>query len=96
MTQELQCYPAAGLLPQHVTMAPAKQEIGLVPIREISIRKLKPSPENDRLYRPVDPDDVDIIGLAGSIAEIGLQEPSLANFATDSQTRQEMGHPPLQ
>lgn len=36
---------------------------------------IRPSPENDTLYRPVDPTDPSIIALAGSIVEHGLGEP---------------------
>ena len=52
-----------------------KSEFGLVPIQEIPITELTPSPENDQLYKPIDPADPDIIALARSIAEIGVQEP---------------------
>ncbi|HUY91827.1 MAG TPA: ParB/RepB/Spo0J family partition protein [Pirellulales bacterium] len=34
-----------------------------------------PSPENDKLYRPVDASDPEIIALADSIREIGVREP---------------------
>lgn len=36
---------------------------------------LKPSPENDQLYRPVDPEDPEIIKLAESIRRNELREP---------------------
>jgi hypothetical protein len=36
---------------------------------------LKPSPENDELYRPVSLDDPEVIRLAGSIKKNGLLEP---------------------
>ena len=36
---------------------------GQVRIREYSISRLKPSPENDRLYRPVNPADPEIKAL---------------------------------
>jgi hypothetical protein len=39
------------------------------------LSSIKPSPENERLYRPIDPEDADIITLAESIAERGLREP---------------------
>ena len=54
-----------------------KPEIGLVPIREISIDQIFPSPENDKLYKPVDPDDPEIIALTESIREHGIKEPLL-------------------
>ena len=45
-------------------------KLGLVPVSEI-----KPSPENDQLYRPVDRSDPEIIELAESIKKHGLKEP---------------------
>ena len=56
-------------------IAPTKPELGLVPIREIPTCELARSPENDQLYKPVDPAEPSIIALAESIAEIGVQEP---------------------
>ena len=44
-------------------------EIIVVPLSSIT-----PSPLNNKLYRPVDPGDPEIIALARSIAQIGLQE----------------------
>ncbi len=41
----------------------------------LAIVTLKPSPENDRLYRPVDPEDPEIKKLAASIAQRGVLEP---------------------
>ena len=41
----------------------------------ILIHDLKPSPENDAIYKPVDPADRDIVSLAKSIAARGLLEP---------------------
>lgn len=49
-------------------------------IGECPIDELKPSPENDRLYRPVDVDDPEIIALAESIAEHGVREPLVATL----------------
>lgn len=40
-----------------------------------SLFDIWPSPENDRLYRPIDPDDPEIEALAASIGEQGLLEP---------------------
>ncbi len=57
------------------TATPAKGEFVHERILKIPIRKLIPSPENDRLYRPIDSADPDIAELADSIAEIGVQEP---------------------
>ena len=52
-----------------------KTELGHVPILEIPVKQIQPSPENDRLYRPVDLRDPTIKGLAKSIHENGLLEP---------------------
>ena len=38
---------------------------------------IRPSPENRKLYRPVDPNDPEIVALAESIREHGIQEPLL-------------------
>ena len=42
--------------------------------RILPIDSIEPSPENEKLYRPVDPKDPDIIGLADSIREHGIKE----------------------
>jgi hypothetical protein len=52
-------------------------ELGQVPIVDISVRELRPSPENDELYRPADPRDPQIQRLAESLREHGVQEPLL-------------------
>jgi hypothetical protein len=44
-------------------------------IREFPVSELKPSPENDKLYKPVDPTDSAVIELANSIIELGVKEP---------------------
>lgn len=44
--------------------------IALVPLEAI-----RPAPENDQLYRPVDPQDPELRALAESIARFGLREP---------------------
>ena len=41
----------------------------------LSIAKIKPSPENDKLYKPVDMGDPQTISLAHSIREFGVKEP---------------------
>jgi len=41
----------------------------------LSTSKIKPSPENDQLYRPVNLDDPQTIALAESIREFGVREP---------------------
>jgi len=49
-----------------------KPKVGLV---RLSIQNLRPSPENDRLYRPVNVNDPEIIALAESIRQHGVREP---------------------
>ncbi len=44
-------------------------------ISERPIDRIRPSPENARLYRPVDPPDPEVRALAQSIREHGVQEP---------------------
>ena len=41
----------------------------------LSITRIKPSPENDKLYKPVDLNDSQTIALADSIREFGVKEP---------------------
>ncbi len=41
----------------------------------LPITKIKPSPENDKLYKPVSMDDPQTIALADSIREFGVKEP---------------------
>ena len=50
-------------------------ESGQDPIRQIPLADIRPSPENDRLYRPVDPNDPEIQSLAANIAERGILVP---------------------
>jgi hypothetical protein len=50
-------------------------ELGLVSIRLIPVEELRPSPENDQLYRPVDPADPEFLGLVRSVKAHGVQEP---------------------
>jgi hypothetical protein len=42
---------------------------------QLPLSEIIPSPLNDKVYKPVSPDDADIRILAESIAKIGLQEP---------------------
>lgn len=49
-------------------------------IAERAVDDIRPSPENDRLYRPVDRDDPEIVALAESIAEHGVREPLVATL----------------
>jgi ParB-like chromosome segregation protein Spo0J len=44
-------------------------------VEHMPLDAIRPAPENDRLYRPVDPDDPEIVALAESVAEIGIVEP---------------------
>ncbi len=46
-----------------------------VRIRRRRITGIKPSPENLKLYRPVDAQDPEVIALAESIKRHGIQEP---------------------
>ena len=57
-----------------ITAAP-KPKLGLVRVLERRIDSIRPSPENARLYRPVDPSDPDVRSLAESIRQHGIQEP---------------------
>jgi hypothetical protein len=57
---------------------PLDAELSHERISEVPIEWLKPSPENKELYRPVNPDDHDIIALADSLVDNGVQEPLLA------------------
>ncbi len=51
-------------------------ELGHVPVFDCrSLRDLRPSPENDKLYRPVIETDPEVKRLAESIAQRGLLEP---------------------
>ncbi len=44
-------------------------------VLQLSVENLLPSPENDVLYKPVDPDDQAILELSKSIKERGILEP---------------------
>ncbi|MDB6035215.1 MAG: Chromosome partitioning protein ParB [Verrucomicrobiales bacterium] len=50
-------------------------EIGQVPIQYLGWSKIKPSPENDLIYTPIDPEDPEMMRLSVSIGENGLMEP---------------------
>lgn len=50
-----------------------------VPAGDI-LSELQPSPENDQLYRPVDPADPEIEALAASIRRHGLREPLVVSL----------------
>ena len=66
--------PQISELPQHSICLPGA-ELGHVPILEKRLRDIHPSPENDQLYRPINPRDPDIVALAKSIKERGVLEP---------------------
>lgn len=57
------------------TAAPRRKQTAKVTHAGLSVFALKPSPENDKLYRPIDPADPEIRALAESIREHGLQQP---------------------
>ncbi|MDA1275341.1 MAG: ParB N-terminal domain-containing protein [Verrucomicrobia bacterium] len=50
-------------------------ESGHDPIRHVSILEVRPSPENDQLYKPVRETDPEIVELAESIRNHGVIEP---------------------
>ena len=50
-------------------------ELDHVPISLIDLNIISPSPENDKIYRPIERDDPSIISLAESIRERGILEP---------------------
>jgi ParB-like chromosome segregation protein Spo0J len=57
---------------------PVKKPVKKDPIQKVRHARLlsiKRSPENDKLYRPVDPTDPDIVALAESIRQHGIREP---------------------
>lgn len=54
---------------------PGVPKSGHVPILPRPVAELRPSPLNNKLYRPVSPSDPDILALARSIRRHGLREP---------------------
>lgn len=56
------------------TKTRAAVKLGHDPI-QIPLAWVKPSPENDKLYKLVDPDDPQTIALAESIQKFGIREP---------------------
>ena len=44
-------------------------------VRILPFNAIRPSPENDELYRPIDPGDPEIVSLANSVRERGILEP---------------------
>jgi len=55
----------------------AKAKTGLVPILTVPLSKLLPSPENEKLYHPVDLNAQDIKDLAKDISVKGVLDPLL-------------------
>ena len=63
---------------QDTTPADGRQrepEFDHVPISRRRVDSLRPSPENDQLYRPVDTADPDFQALVNSVEEFGVREP---------------------
>jgi hypothetical protein len=52
----------------------ANAKNGHVPILRLRLSEIIPSPLNEKIYRPVSPDDPEIRDLAESIRKEGLQE----------------------
>ncbi len=52
-----------------------KREAELKQVRFLLLASIRPSPENDKIYHPVNPNDPDIVALAESIEEHGVKEP---------------------
>ena len=48
---------------------------GHVPVSEILLASIRPSPENDHIYRPIDPSCPDLRALASSIRKNGVLDP---------------------
>jgi len=65
-------------VPQASTTVPARAaELGHDPIRTVRLDDIRPSQENDEVYRPVDPSDPQMLDLAESVLRYGVQEPLL-------------------
>lgn len=52
-----------------------REKLGHVPVFDVPLTEIVPSPENDEIYRPVDPGDKEILALAESIREFGVKVP---------------------
>jgi hypothetical protein len=68
-------------MPDSTATAPARQardrkngKLRHARVSLIPLEKLRPSPENDRLYKPVDPTDPEMVELARSVKAHGVQE----------------------
>ena len=55
--------------------ARAQPESGQVRILTLPLRAVRPSPENEELYRPVDPEGPEVVALAEAIVVNGVLEP---------------------
>jgi len=55
--------------------AAASAELRHVGVLDLPIDRVRPSPENEQIYRPIDPADPEIKALADSIIARGIQEP---------------------
>jgi hypothetical protein len=44
-------------------------------VRLLPLDSIRPAPENEKVYRPINGDDPEFIRLADSIAKIGVREP---------------------
>ncbi len=62
-----------------MTRTSPTKEMVLEPIRQRPITDIRPAPENDKVYSPVDPDAPDIVELADSIRRHGVQEPLIVS-----------------
>lgn len=79
----------AAIMSTTVKHARLKQETGHDRFL-LSVKNIKPSPENDKLYRSVNPDDPQTISLADSIRQFGIVEPlvlTLDNFIVSGHRR---------
>ena len=54
---------------------PRQSRLGHDPIRQVATDSVRPAPENDELYRPIDANDPEIVALAVSIQANGVREP---------------------
>jgi ParB-like chromosome segregation protein Spo0J len=54
---------------------PAGPELGHARVFSVPLRAIKPSPENDALYRPIDPASPEMLQLIASVSRDGVKEP---------------------
>lgn len=58
------------------TTAKSRPKSAPIPkVRLVRLRQICPSPENDKLYRPIDPNDAEIRAMAASMRKVGVLEP---------------------